>query len=194
MFDKRRAWLWMHEPKHEWNNAELRVSTRAETDFWQGTHYGFRRDNGHCLLTDMEEDFSLVVRCLGKPSNRYDQGGIMLRVDAENWIKIGIEAESKTVSRLGSVVTNLGYSDWATVDIDATIQRMWYRVQGKGADFLIESSENGKSWNQMRMAHLHAYPGRISVGVYACSPSKGEGCDFVFDHVVLGPSEWKDEI
>jgi regulation of enolase protein 1 (concanavalin A-like superfamily) len=192
MFDTDRDWIWYDEPSYRWDDEVLTVTTRAETDFWQGTHYGFRRDNGHCLLTTVEGDFSLVARCTFAANARYDQGGVMVRIDAENWIKASIEAETKSVSRLGSVVTNLGYSDWATVDIDAKVTTMWYRVQSKGADLLIETSEHGKRWQQMRIAHLHAYHGALAVGIYACSPTEGTGCTMVFDQVSVGPSGWTD--
>ena len=192
MFDASRAWIWYHEPQHSWDSDVLTVTTNGETDFWQGTHYGFRRDNGHCLLTNVESDFSLVVRCTMQANAQYDQGGVMVRIDSENWVKVSVEAETKSYSRLGSVVTSHGYSDWATVDIDASIQTMWYRVQSKAADLLIEYSENGKKWQQMRIAHIHQYHGSLAIGVYACSPTEGEGCTIQFDHVVVGPSQWSD--
>lgn len=192
MFDTGRSWIWYHEPAHTWDGDVLTVTTNAETDFWQGTHYGFRRDNGHTLLTNVDHDFSLVVRCTVHPRARYDQAGVMVRIDAENWVKVSIEAESKSISRLGSVVTNLGYSDWATVDIDAQTTTMWYRVQSKAADLLIEYSDNGKKWQQMRIAHLHAYHGALAVGIYACSPTEGAGCQMVFDHMHVGNSAWTD--
>jgi len=69
---------------------------------------------------------------------------------------------------------------------------MWYRVQSKGADVLIEYSETGKRWEQMRIAHLHQFHGMLAVGVYACSPSEGEGCEVLFDHVTVEPSLWTD--
>ena len=192
MFSSGDTWIWLHEPKHRWEDDVLTIVTEAETDFWQGTHTGYRRDNGHGLLTDVQHDFSLEARCSFVPSNRFDQGGLMVRIDMENWIKVCIESETKSVSRLGSVVTNLGYSDWASVDIDATVRRMWFRVQGKGADILIECSETGKHWRQMRIAHLHAYPGRLSIGVFACSPSQGSGFDAVFDHLSISDRLWED--
>ncbi len=192
MFDTDRAWIWYHEPKHVFNGDVLTVTTNGETDFWQGTHYGFRRDNGHCLLTSVEGDFSLVARCTFSANSRYDQGGVMVRIDAENWVKVSVEAETKSINRLGSVVTNLGYSDWATVDIDASIHTMWYRVQSKAADLLIEYSENGKKWHQMRIAHLHAYHGALAIGIYACSPTEGAGCEMIFDEVTVGSSFWTD--
>ncbi len=192
MFDTDREWIWYHEPHHVWDGTVLTITTLGETDFWQGTHYGFRRDNGHCLLTHVHEDFSLVARVTCNANAKYDQGGVFVRVDSENWLKASIETETKSVSRLGSVMTNNGYSDWATVDIDASIHTMWYRVQSKGADLLIEYSENGKRWQQMRIAHIHQYHGSLAIGVYACSPTEGDGCTIQFDHVVVGPSQWSD--
>jgi hypothetical protein len=192
MFDTGRDWIWYHEPKHQWHGTELHVATQGETDFWQGTHYGFRRDNGHCLLTNVEQDFLLSARVTTHAHKKYDQGGVLVRLDAENWLKAAVEAESKSVSKLGSVVTNSGYSDWASVDIDAEVNVMWYRVQSKGADVLLECSENGKEWHQMRIAHLHLFHGSLAVGIFACSPAEGNGCTVVFDNVFLGPSQWID--
>ena len=69
---------------------------------------------------------------------------------------------------------------------------MWYRVQSKAADLLIEYSENGKKWQQMRIAHLYAFHGALAVGIYACSPKGGGGCQMVCDHVEVGASTWTD--
>ena len=49
-------------------------------------------------------------------------------LDSENWMKASIEYENEQYQRLGSVVTNHGYSDWATTDIDALVKSMWYRL------------------------------------------------------------------
>lgn len=51
--------------------------------------------------------------------------------------------------RLGSVVTNHGYSDWATTDISSDIKAMWYRFSRRGSDYCIECSQDGISFKQM---------------------------------------------
>jgi regulation of enolase protein 1 (concanavalin A-like superfamily) len=103
----------------------------------------------------------------------------MVRVDEQNWIKVSTEYENEQVSRLGSVVTNLGYSDWATQDISSVHRDMWYRLSKNGHDFLIESSYDGQEWLQMRVTHLHQMPAQLEVGVYACSPiGKAFWCRF----------------
>lgn len=190
MFDDGRSWSWLNEPEHLVRDGKLELTTRGNTDLWQRTHYGFSRDNAHCLLTPVERDFSLSVRCTSFPKSRFDQCGAMVRTDGQNWIKVSIEYESETVARLGSVVTNLGYSDWATTDIDPSVTGMWYRIQSRGSDFLLESSEDGTVWRRMRIAHLHVHDGPVLTGVYACSPNEG-GALAVFDHLVIAPGEWK---
>ncbi|TDP91326.1 uncharacterized protein DUF1349 [Halanaerobium saccharolyticum] len=108
---------WLNKPEEYYFENALVIQTEPETDFWQRTHYGFRNDNGHALLTGLKDDFSFAAKFKFEPQDKYDQCGIMLRLDSKNWIKISTEYENQEISRLGSVVTNLGYSDWATEDI-----------------------------------------------------------------------------
>jgi regulation of enolase protein 1 (concanavalin A-like superfamily) len=181
--------FWFNEPAQYRLGNGLEIYTDAETDFWQRTHYGFRRDDGHCLFTKQSGDFALMTHVAFRPQEKYDQCGLIVRVDAENWIKVSTEYESEDYSRLGSVVTNLGYSDWATQDIPSSHKAMWYRISKNGGDFLLENSFDGKTWGQLRVAHLHKLPESLEVGVYACSPI---GKDFWcrFDLLEIAENEW----
>ena len=55
-------------------------------------------------------------------SCRFDQCGVVMYLDSDNWFKASIEYEDEKIQRLGSVVTNHGYSDWATTDISSDIK------------------------------------------------------------------------
>ena len=184
------GFFWFNEPDFDIRDGRLSVVTSPDTDFWQGTHYGFRRDNGHCLFAKVRGDFSLVVRTEFHPKKQYDQCGLMLRIDPENWIKASVEYETGSCSRLGSVVTSLGYSDWATIDIDSTVRTMWYRMQTRGNDVLIEYSHDGTVWKQLRIAHIHRSFSEMEAGVYACSPMQSS-FEAIFDRFVLEESHWK---
>lgn len=187
------AWF-NQQPWHKVNNGRLHVITDPNTDFWQGTYYGFRPDNGHCLLTEVTRDFSLTVRTGFSPRQQYDQCGLVVRADPGNWLKASTEYEDAHHSRLGSVVTNLGWSDWATTDVSSSVTSRWYRIQSRiGSrlkDFLIEYSDDGNSWHQMRIAHLHSDFDSLSVGIYACSPKEKGGFEAIFDSFSLGNSQW----
>ncbi len=40
--------FWLNEPEEYHFDRGLILKTEPNTDFWQRTHYGFERDNGHC--------------------------------------------------------------------------------------------------------------------------------------------------
>jgi regulation of enolase protein 1 (concanavalin A-like superfamily) len=184
------GFAWLNAPVASSFGADgLRITTGRDTDFWQRTHYGFRRDDGHFYYTTSAEDFCCTARLQFSSTTQYEQCGLMVRVDAENWIKCSIEYESPTLSRLGSVITNLGYSDWATQDIASDVGEMHYRIQRHGADFLLEYAFDGRRFSQMRMAHLHKGEGLVMVGVYACSP-KSDRFECVVKRLSLSKSRW----
>ena len=149
-------------------------------------------DDGDAFLLPCVGDFSVTMHLESQFEMQYDQCGLMVRLDAANWIKLSTEYESKTTSRLGSVVTNLGFSDWATQDIDPTIREIWYRISKRGPDFLLESSFDGQRWQQMRIAHLHRPFTTIEAGLYACSPL-GEAFHCRFHWLTLADNTWFSE-
>lgn len=58
-----------------------------------------------------EKYFSFVVKTEFQDSHhRFDQCGIVMYLDSENWLKGSIEYENEQYQHLGSVVTNNGYS------------------------------------------------------------------------------------
>ena len=123
-------YFWFNEPTFEVSNNRLFIITSPNTDFWQKTHYNFQRDNGHCLLTKIRNNFSITVKTEFYPQKQYDQCGLIIRINSENWVKASIEYETENHSRLGSVVTNFGFSDWATIDINSKINSIYtfYRL------------------------------------------------------------------
>ncbi len=183
---------WLNPPKvFERTAGTLTLNTDPNTDFWQRTYYGFRNDNAHAFLLPVENtEFSFSVRVAWKPEKLYDQCGVVIYHDPDNWFKASVELENKTVGRLGSVVTNLGYSDWATTDIDAAIQTMVYRLSRRGPDFYIENSYDGRVFQQMRMFHMHAPLETVNLGVYACSPLKSS-FQSEFSDFSLGGCVWE---
>ena len=91
-------------------------------------------------------------------------------LDSDNWLKGSIEYENDQFQHLGSVVTNQGYSDWATTEIDASVKSMWYRFSRREDDYCIECSNDGVTFKQMRVCHMWNGGGVIQFGIYACSP------------------------
>ncbi|MBR2615879.1 MAG: DUF1349 domain-containing protein [Clostridia bacterium] len=165
-------WEWERLPKHyECSEDAVTVTTSPHTDLWQRTYYHFRNDNAPVFQTQTEEKyFSFTVRCEFDARHRFDQCGIVIYLDSENWCKASIEYENERFGHLGSVVTNHGYSDWATTTVDAGIRSIWYRLSRREDDYRFECSEDGITFRQMRVFHLWNGAGSVRFGVYACSP------------------------
>ncbi|OED35135.1 hypothetical protein AB833_31340 [Chromatiales bacterium (ex Bugula neritina AB1)] len=177
---------WICKPKiYDVSPESVSITTEPGTDFWQRSYYGFRNDNAHALQVESDENFTFTAKVNFDYHALFDQCGLIIYIDSENWFKASIEYENDEKSKLGSVVTNFGYSDWATSDIPLP-NEVWYRLSRRGPDFLIESSLDGLVFKQMRIFHLHKLgettsemgkhnpplPAQCAVyfGVYACSP------------------------
>ena len=184
---------WTREPESCTINGDIiEVVTKPHTDLWQRTYYHFRNDNAPVFKMETDEQyFSFVVKTEFEESHhRYDQCGIVMYLDSENWLKGTVEYENEKYQNLGSVVTNQGYSDWATTAIDPSIKSMWYRFSRREDDYSIEWSEDGITFTQMRVCHMHRGKGRIRFGIYACSPEESS-FKAVFSHMQMMECQWK---
>lgn len=183
---------WNREPEsYEVLPDRVEVVTKPHTDLWQRTYYHFRNDNAPVFQMETEEKyFSFVVKTEFQDSHhRFDQCGIVMYLDSENWLKGSIEYENEQYQHLGSVVTNNGYSDWATTEISVDIKEMWYRFSRREDDYCIECSRDGKTFSQMRICHMLKGADKIQFGIYACSPEESS-FKAVFRHMEMQKCQW----
>ena len=184
---------WTREPAGcKIEKDRIEIVTKPHTDLWQRTYYHFRNDNAPVFQMETDEKyFSFVVKTdFSESGHRFDQCGIVMYLDSENWLKASVEYENEEEQHLGSVVTNGGYSDWATTVIGASVKSMWYRFSRREDDYRIECSADGVKFDQMRICHIKKGGGTIRFGVYACSP---EDSSFraVFTDFALMECQWK---
>lgn len=184
-------WLWTREPqKYSISENCIEIVTKPHTDLWQRTYYHFRNDNAPVLqMSTSEKYFSFVVKTAFDSKHRFDQCGIVMYLDSENWLKASIEYENETFQHLGSVVTNMGYSDWATTAIDANIKSMWYRFSRREDDFCVECSTDGMHYSQMRVCHMWKAAENIRFGIYACSPEESS-FKATFSEMAVSECKW----
>ena len=99
---------WLNQPP-EWRDEDgvLTLVTGDRTDFWQRTHYGFVRDDGHARLTPSPGDFSATVAFHGDYETLYDQAGLL-----------GVYAEAAALTgRVDFAETALGIHAYVTRDL-----------------------------------------------------------------------------
>lgn len=171
LLDALRDFEWLNEPLDvNFEETGMRVLTHNKTDFWQSAHHRVSKDNGHFFYTRRYDDFSFVVGWKFQINGRFDQCGIMLRIDEKNWFKASIMYDAPQYPMIGSCVTNNGYSDWANIDIPAGIEEMYYKIKRHKGDYVISYSFDGQNFRQMRMLHLLKDQPEVKVGAFVCSP------------------------
>ena len=182
---------WTRKPEsYTATDEKVEIVTKPHTDLWQRTYYHFRNDNAPVFQMETEEKyFSFTVKTAFESKHRFDQCGVVMYLDSENWLKASIEYENEEFQHLGSVATNLGYSDWATTAIDASIKSMWYRFSRREDDYCIECSRDGVRFSQMRICHMHKGSGKIRFGIYACSP-EDSSFKATFTHMQMTECKW----
>ena len=93
---------WTREPAgFEVKGDTIRITTAPKTDLWQRTYYHFQNDNAPVLqMKTREKFFSFVVKTDFTGSHhRFDQCGIVMYLDSENWLKGSVEYENYRFSR-----------------------------------------------------------------------------------------------
>lgn len=183
---------WTRAPKtYHIGPDRIEITTEPHTDLWQRTYYHFQNDNAPVLQIETEEKyFSFIVKTdFQESKHRFDQCGVVMYLDSENWAKASIEYETSEYQHLGSVVTNQGYSDWATTVIGASIKSMWYRFSRREDDYCLEHSTDGINFHQMRIFHMWKGDGTIRFGVYACSPEESS-FQAIFSNMQLTECQW----
>jgi len=185
---------WTREPAAcKVNGDTIKITTAPGTDLWQRTYYHFRNDNAPVFQIETDEKyFSFVVKTdFSGSHHRFDQCGIVMYLDSENWLKGSVEYENEQFQHLGSVATNNGYSDWATTAISADIRTMWYRLSRREDDYCIECSHDGVEFSQMRVVHMYKGNNKISFGIYACSPEESS-FEAIFTDMQITECMWKE--
>ncbi|MEU4588479.1 DUF1349 domain-containing protein [Kitasatospora aureofaciens] len=178
---------WLNPPLGVKPDAEgLLVTTRNRSDFWRTTSYGFVRDDGHALLTELPTGSAIEVTFAAQLDALYDQAGVMVRVDEQTWIKAGVEM-TDGVPHLGAVVTR-GQSDWSMAPVpDWAGRQVTVRASRDGDAVTIRARCEEGSWRMVRLAPL-APNAAASAGPFCCSPQR-EGLRVRFTRFVSGPAD-----
>ncbi|MEM9793335.1 MAG: DUF1349 domain-containing protein [Pseudomonadota bacterium] len=176
---------WHCEPP-DWalTDTALTLTTGEKTDFWQDTYYGFHRDDGHFLGRDVPGNFTATVTFDAAYEVLYDQAGLMMRSDAQNWLKTGIEY-SDDVTNFSVVVTRAGRSDWSVIAVPRVFGAQTVRLTRKGGAVIVHFRGSDANWYLMRLADFPAIAS-ARVGPMACSPERA-GLKVRFDAMEIGP-------
>lgn len=170
---------WLNEPERwEINGNSLLMSVTPHTDYWRISHYGFTVDDAPFLYTVRGGEFEVKVKISGDYKTRFDQSGLMLRIDHENYIKTGIEFVDGKYN-LSTVVTH-HTSDWSIIPLDEPVKFVWIKAVRRLDAVEIFYSFDDKEYTMMRNAWLQDnHP--VMVGIMGACPD-GDGFEARFEN------------
>ena len=181
------AATWFNSPeavKHE--GTDLLVTAKNGSDLWRTTSYGFVHEDGHGLLVPLPAGTAVEVTFLADFSEQFDQAGVLILVDEQNWIKTGIEF-CDGAPQLGAVVTR-GVSDWSTAPVpDWFGHLVTMRVSRSGDAITVRARRGDGPWQLVRLAPL-APDAEASAGPLCCAPTR-DGLVIRFTRFVTGPAD-----
>lgn len=170
---------WFNEPE-EWEikDNSLSMFVTPQSDYWRISHYGFTVDDAPFYYTIYGGEFEVKVKVTGDYKQRFDQAGLMLRIDHENYIKTGIEFVDGKFN-ISTVVTHKT-SDWSVIALDKPVPYIWIKAVRRLDAVEIFYSLDDKEYTMMRTAWLQDnIP--VMVGLMAASPD-GKGFKATFEH------------
>jgi uncharacterized protein len=176
---------WMNDPA-SWKqqDGKLTVTSRPKTDFWRKTVSGTVVDNGHFFHLPAAGDFIFEARVNAHYAGQYDQAGLMVRVDAENWVKCG--SEFLDGARQAAVVFTRDFSDGSAMNDLSQDAPVWWRVVRTRDALETLCSLDGQKYMSVRQGYL-VPAAKAEVGVMCAAP-EGGGFASVFDHLRLLPT------
>jgi regulation of enolase protein 1 (concanavalin A-like superfamily) len=169
---------WLHEPAaQDVTEPGLVVTTKANSDFWRETGYGFTHYSGHALLTHFPPDSAMEVEFSADWTHQFDQAGVMLHADERHWVKAGVEVADGVLG-LGAVVTD-ERSDWSVGHVpEWTNQRIRIRLSRTRDALTIRARTAADPWRLVRLAPINPALHWFA-GPFAASPTR-EGLSVTF--------------
>lgn len=169
---------WFNEPEN-WSveNDVLTMDVTPQSDYWRISHYGFTVDDAPFLYTLRGGEFEVKVKISGDYKVRFDQAGLMLRIDKENYIKTGIEFVDGKYN-LSTVVTHKT-SDWSVIELEKPVEYVWIKAVRRLDAVEIFYSFDDKEYTMMRNCWLQDNT-PVMVGMMAACPD-GNGFKATFE-------------
>lgn len=168
---------WFNEPSRwEISGKTLTMDVTPKSDYWRISHYGFTVDDAPFYYAEYGGEFEAKVKISGDYKVRFDQAGMMIRIDHENYIKTGIEFVDGKYN-LSTVVTH-HTSDWSVISLDKPVEYIWIKAVRRLDAIEIFYSFDDKEYHMMRNAWMAANC-PVKIGMFAACPD-GEGFKATF--------------
>jgi len=170
---------WFNEPEQwEIKDNVLTMEVTPQSDYWRISHYGFTVDDAPFYFAEYGGEFEAKVKISGDYKARFDQAGLMLRIDHENYIKAGIEFVDGKFN-ISAVVTH-HTSDWSVITLDNPVPFIWIKAVRRLDAVELFYSFDDTNYTMIRNAWMQDNV-PMRVGLMGACPD-GNGFTAKFEH------------
>src|SRR3954454_19332765 len=166
--------------------SDLLVTAAEGSDAWRHTAYGFVHDDAHALLAPLADPGAVEVGFDAAFGEQFDQAGLVLRADAQTWLKAGVEVSDGAL-QVGAVVP-LGRSDWSVAPVPEWAGRRVTVRASRAADAVtVRARVDDKPFRLVRVAPFPV-DAVVQAGPYCCAPTRS-GLVVRFRRWATGPAD-----
>lgn len=173
---------WYNEPaRWDIKDKALTMFVTPQTDYWRISHYGFTVDDAPFYYANYGGEFEVKVKLTGNYKARFDQMGLMIRTDQENYIKTGVEFVDGKFN-VSTVVTHKT-SDWSVTTLEKVPPFIWIKAVRR-----LDAVEIFYSFDDVNYVMTRNCPLQdnrpVMVGLMAASPD-GQGFEAKFENFTV---------
>lgn len=169
---------WFNKPQnYQIKGDAITMDVPAQCDYWRISHYGFTVDDAPFYYATYGGEFETKVKVSGDYKARFDQAGLMIRIDKEHYLKAGIEFVDGKYN-LSCVVTHKT-SDWSVITLEKPVSHVWIKAVRRLDAIEVFYSFDDKTYTLMRNCWMQDNT-PVQVGLAAASPD-GNGFQAKFE-------------
>ena len=96
LLDVLKDFEWLNEPEEVYFGENgMKVKAMPDTDFWVNARHKFSKDNGHFFFKRGSGDFTVTAKWRFYRPEAFEQCGLMVRIDKNNWLKLSLMPENR---------------------------------------------------------------------------------------------------
>lgn len=168
-------WMWTNQPQN-WNTSSgyLYITPTLGTNFWSGI------DSGQLLYQYMCGNFMVQTKVQVTLSSNFQQAGLMIRMDANNWAKTTFEYSNGLTLKTGVNRNGTASVEKVTSLLPST-RIVWLRVIRNGDSYTASYSINGLTWIE-HYSWAQSLHGTLMVGLCVTDANSGVAFQPAYDY------------
>jgi len=148
----------------------------------RNTNFGGSSDSGALLYQNTSGNFSIETKLTSDPAANFEKAGIMVRVNASNWVGLFYQAQNGKKVELTTKVGGVANDNI----VDVTSSPIWLRLEREGQTFTSYYSKDGAGWTSVWSGSV-ALNDSVAIGLIIADGNANADYAADFDFFRVGP-------